>query len=277
MELTKDIKYNKELIQNESVQIDYSGDLFKNGSDEVYIVYGFDEDWKNTTYQKMEKLESCFSTSINLLEYCNFNFCFKDSYDNWDNNNYSNYTLKIEEKENSTSDLNALLDDILNETQSKETSSLEDSISKIQKISETFDKLFEDIENTQNCDLIEEETQDATKQLDSLLSKIEIENSISNTVSTESLDLEKTFPEEFVSNTITETTEKIEKIETTKDSSVSENSSLALITTSKHKNIFEFENLSPWYVLKKRIRLAFYKLIYVLPAFLFGEEDDSEN
>ena len=45
----------------------------------------------------------------------------------------------------------------------------------------------------------------------------------------------------------------------------------------KHKNIFEFENLSPWYVLKKRIRLAFYKLIYVLPAFLFGEEDDSEN
>ena len=103
---------------------------------------------------------------------------------------------------------------------------------------------------------------------------------LSNTVSTESLDLEKTFPEEFVSNTITETTEKIEKIEkieTTKDSSVSENSSLALITTSKHKNIFEFENLSPWYVLKKRIRLAFYKLIYVLPAFLFGEEDDSEN
>ena len=278
MELTKDIKYNKELIQNESVQIDYSGDLFKNGSDEVYIVYGFDEDWKNTTYQKMEKLESCFSTSINLLEYCNFNFCFKDSYDNWDNNNYSNYTLKIEEKENSTSDLNALLDDILNETQSKETSSLEDSISKIQKISETFDKLFEDIENTQNCDLIEEETQDTTKHLDSLLSKIEIESSISNTVSAESLDLEKTFPEEFVSNTITETTEKIETTESTNDtSSISENSTLALTTTSKHKNIFEFENLSPWYVLKKRIRLAFYKLIYVLPAFLFGEEDDSEN
>ena len=55
------------------------------------------------------------------------------------------------------------------------------------------------------------------------------------------------------------------------------NSSLSLITTSKKKSIFDFENLSPLYVLKKRIRLAFYKLIYVLPEFLFGEEDDSKN
>ena len=92
MELTKEIKYDKELKQNESVKIDYSGDLFKKGSDEVYIVYGFDKDWKNTTYQKMDKSESGFSTTIQLLEYSDFNFCFKDSNDNWDNNNNSDYT-----------------------------------------------------------------------------------------------------------------------------------------------------------------------------------------
>ena len=52
---------------------------------------------------------------------------------------------------------------------------------------------------------------------------------------------------------------------------------VAFVYGSLQGNIFDFENLSPWYVFKKRVRLAFYKLIYVLPAFLFGEEDDSEN
>ena len=297
MELTKEIKYDKKLKQNESVRIDYSGNLFQNGSNDVYIVYGFDKDWKNTTYQKMNKLENCFSTSIQLLEYNDFNFCFKDSNDNWDNNNYSDYTLKIEEKENSTSDLNALLDDILNETQLKteESTSLEDSISKIQKIADTFDGLFEDIEQTKTSDLTNTEINDIAVHFDSLLDNVVLENPVSNVASVESLDLEKTFPEEFdfsvdtgtIVNIETKedvTTSTITQIETQTEipqqsqvTTSSENSNLALVTTSKHKNIFNFENLSPWYVFKKRVRLAFYKLIYVLPAFLFGEEDDSEN
>ena len=94
----------------------------------------------------MDKTENCFSTTIQLSEYTDFNFCFKDSYNNWDNNNSCDYSLKIEVKKDSTSDLNALLDDILNETKTSkiETTPLEDSISKIQKISDTFDELFEE-------------------------------------------------------------------------------------------------------------------------------------
>ena len=297
MELTKEIKYDKELKQNESVRIDYSGNLFQNGSNDVYIVYGFDKDWKNTTYQKMDKLENCFSTSIQLLEYSDFNFCFKDSSDNWDNNNYSDYTLKIEEKENSTSDLNALLDDILNETQLKteEPTSLEDSISKIQKIADTFDGLFENVEQTKTSDLTDKDVDDIAVHFDSLLDNVLLENPVSNVASVESLDLEKTFPEEFdfsvdtgtivnietkedvTTSTITQIEPQTEIPQQSQVTTSSENSNLALVTTSKHKNIFNFENLSPWYVFKKRVRLAFYKLIYVLPAFLFGEEDDSEN
>lgn len=288
MELTKDIKYDKELIQNESVKIDYSGSLYTNGSDEVYIVYGFDKEWKNTTYQKMDKTENCFSTTIQLSEYTDFNFCFKDSYNNWDNNNSCDYSLKIEVKKDSTSDLNALLDDILNETKTSkiETTPLEDSISKIQKISDTFDELFEE---TKTYDSVNEEIENTVSYFDALLDSIQAENTISNIQTAETLDLEKTFPEEFDSCVDTENVMTVEKTEDTVSSQIetittstqsdteSESPSLALITTSKHKNIFDFENLSPWYVFKKRVRLAFYKLIYVLPAFLFGEEDDSEN
>lgn len=289
MELTKDIKFDKELKQNESVKINYSGDLLKNGSNEIYIVFGFDKDWKNTTYQKMDKSENGFSTSIQLLEYNDFNFCFKDSNDNWDNNNHSDYTLKIEKKVGSTSDLNTLLDDILNETQIKnDSTSIEDSISKIQKIADTFEQLFEDAETT-----VSDSNNETIQHFDSLLDEIECETTISNVISTQSLDLEKTFPEEFdfcvdtgtvvnietnedeISSNVTLVESQVEMTPTSQ--TTSEKSNLALTTTSKHKNIFDFDNLSPWYVFKKRVRLAFYKLIYVLPAFLFGEEDDSEN
>lgn len=281
MELTKDIKYDKNLKQNECVKIDYSGCLYENGSHEVYIVYGFDKDWKNTTYQKMDKLENCFSTSVQLLEYNDFNFCFKDSNDNWDNNNYSDYTLKIEEKSNLTTNLNSLLDDILNETKTKnESNSLEESISKIQKIADSFDEIFEDSEVV-NSNLDNNQIQ----QFDSLLNEIETEVKISDTASAECLDLEKTFPQEFdfvintenaeiTENTILSVQTQAEVESTTETATTSESPSLALTTTSKNKNIFDFENLSPWYILKKRIRLAFYKFLYILPAFLFGEDED---
>lgn len=267
MELTKEIIYDSDLIQNESFKLSYSGDLYKSGSEEVYIVFGFDKDWKNTTYQKMDKCENGFSTTINLLEYNEFNFCFKDSNDNWDNNNASDYHLCIEPKKDSTSDLNALLDDILNEAQAaeKETTPLEESILKIQRIQEKFDEIFADIE----AEDFEENT---------------------TPLVAEALDLEKAFPEEFTfsdeieskiskleltENNVDSTISQIEtKEETISSSSKQENTTLALTTTSKHKNIFEFDNLSPWYVFKKRVRLAFYKLIYVLPSFIFGEDED---
>lgn len=264
MELTKEIKFNKELIQNQSVEIQYSGCLFANGSEEVYIVFGFDKDWKNTTYQKMAKNENGFTTTINLLEYSEFNFCFKDSNDNWDNNDTFDYHLNIQEKQNSTSDLNALLDDILNETQISVPTPLEESLLKIQRIQEKFDEIFADIER-------EDFEENSTPLV------------------TEALDLEKTFPEEFTfSDEVENKISKLELTENSVDSNINEienneqsvssleqeKTSLALTTTSKHKNIFEFENLSPWYVFKKRVRLAFYKLIYVLPSFIFGEDED---
>lgn len=93
-----DIKFSCELFQNKKVNITYSGDLYKNNSDIVYIVFGFGDEWHHTTEKQMEKTENGFTVEINLLNYDKFNFCFKNSNYEWDNNNYQNYTSPISEE-----------------------------------------------------------------------------------------------------------------------------------------------------------------------------------
>lgn len=282
MELTKEISYNKNLIQNNNFTLKYSGELFKNNSEEVFIVYGYDNDWKNTTEQKMEKQQNCFSATINIQEFNEFNFCFKNSLNIWDNNNNSDYHLPIIQQENIefNSELNELLDQILNEvkspTQQQQTSEeFEETVSYFENL---FDELFNNYKNSN----IEEETSEinvSTQQeqqedinisyYEALFDELfvnsnQIEESNTNLSSTE------TFTDEF------ETLIQPSNIEIKEEQEIQDKSALAL-TKTKRKSIFEFENLSPLYVLGRRLRLAFYKLIYVLPAFLFGEEEDSEN
>ena len=93
-----DIKFSGDLFQNKKVNITYSGDLFKKNSDSVAIVYGFNDEWHHTTEKLMEKTENGFTAEINLLNYNNFNFCFRNSNYEWDNNNYQNYTSPISEE-----------------------------------------------------------------------------------------------------------------------------------------------------------------------------------
>lgn len=95
MYLSTDIKFCNDLIENRTCTITYSGTLFKNNSNSVTIVYGFDDEWKNTTEQIMTKTENGFTAKIKLLEFTNLNFCFKNSNNEWDNNNNFNYTAPI--------------------------------------------------------------------------------------------------------------------------------------------------------------------------------------
>ena len=47
MELSKNIFFNTDkLIQNTKVKISYTGKLFQNQAEEVYLHYGFDNEWK---------------------------------------------------------------------------------------------------------------------------------------------------------------------------------------------------------------------------------------
>lgn len=97
MELTKNIFFNTDkLMQNSKVKISYTGSFFEDGSEEVYIHYGFGSFWDNLSEVKMERTDIGFQTEVDLIESDTFNFCFKNEKDQWDNNNYQNYVFDLE-------------------------------------------------------------------------------------------------------------------------------------------------------------------------------------
>ena len=98
MELTKNIFFNTDkLVANTTVKISYSGKLFQNEADEVFIHYGFGLLWENVQDVKMEKTELGFQAEITLDDSDSLNFCFNDGQGNWDNNDGQNYSFAIEE------------------------------------------------------------------------------------------------------------------------------------------------------------------------------------
>jgi len=76
--------------------VSYNGILANSGSDKVYLHYGYDG-WKNTETVPMKKdIRGNFNTEIKVKGHDELNFCFKDSADNWDNNNGVNWKVGID-------------------------------------------------------------------------------------------------------------------------------------------------------------------------------------
>lgn len=97
MELSKNIFFNTDkLIENSKVKISYIGKLYQEASEEVFIHYGFGSNWDNINDIQMKKTDLGFQAEIDLLEGDSFNFCFKDSNNNWDNNEGENYIFPLE-------------------------------------------------------------------------------------------------------------------------------------------------------------------------------------
>lgn len=303
MELTKEISYDKNLIQKSNFNLKYSGKLYKSGSEELYIVYGYDKDWKNTTEQKMNKVDDGFVTNISIQEFDSFNFCFKNSLNEWDNNDSSDYHLKISTEETilqeTNKELNDLLDQILSEVEA--SNSIQDSYSNFRDyldenmedvfsvdtnssaitsedqnlasyLEASFDEIFD---NNEYIATSSDTDQDLTSYFEELFDELYLNIKVDEL--SNNLDLAQTFPSEFeeVTPEVTTTTDELEYKNAEKElQEILNTSSLALTKPTTKKSIFDFENLSPWYLLKKRIRLAIYKILYVLPSFLFGEDDD---
>lgn len=100
MELVKNIFFNTDkLLENTNIKVSYTGSLFQNNSEEIYLHYGFDEDWKDVNEIKMEKTDLGFQAELYLPEYQTLNFCFKNSNNEWDNNQNCNYSFPIEKLE----------------------------------------------------------------------------------------------------------------------------------------------------------------------------------
>lgn len=100
MELVKNIFFNTDkLVENTSVKISYTGKLFQENSEEVYLHYGFGLNWDDLNEVKMVKTELGFQAEIELLSADTLNFCFRDGNNVWDNNNLENYVFPIEKVE----------------------------------------------------------------------------------------------------------------------------------------------------------------------------------
>ncbi len=98
MELTKNIFFNTDkLVANSTVKISYTGKLFQNQAEKVFIHYGFGFNWENLGDIEMEKTELGFQAEITLDNSDSLSFCFNDGNGNWDNNDNQNYTFAIEE------------------------------------------------------------------------------------------------------------------------------------------------------------------------------------
>ena len=100
MELSKNIFFNTDrLVQTSKVKISYTGTLFQENAEEVFIHFGFDNDWKELNEIQMKKTDLGFQAEIELPTYDTLNFCFRDGNNNWDNNNTANYVFPIEKSE----------------------------------------------------------------------------------------------------------------------------------------------------------------------------------
>lgn len=100
MELVKNVFFNTDkLVENAKVKISYVGKLFQENSSEVYLHYGFSSNWDNVNEIKMEKTELGFQAEIELLSSDTLNFCFRNSNNEWDNNENANYIFPIEKVE----------------------------------------------------------------------------------------------------------------------------------------------------------------------------------
>ena len=87
------------MIGNNTVKISYTGKLFQDESEEVFAHYGFGNNWDNLNEIKMEKTELGFQTEIELNSSDTLNLCFRNSNNEWDNNDGQNYIFPIEKPE----------------------------------------------------------------------------------------------------------------------------------------------------------------------------------
>lgn len=85
-----------EVKKGSKTSVSYDGILAEYNADKVYLHYGFDG-WNNVNTVPMNKCANgTFATEVKINGKSELNFCFKDSANNWDNNNGSDWRVEID-------------------------------------------------------------------------------------------------------------------------------------------------------------------------------------
>lgn len=272
MKFTKDIEFNSSPAATQELILTYHG--FLANSSELTIVYGFGESWNHTTETPMEKTSSGFCAKINMLDFDTFNFCFRNSNNEWDNNGNCNYISSILPCTTSTFNLDALIQELLEPITFKPVEKTEDS-TPVKVFSNPIDlgveisKILSQIDTqTAPEDLIEYST------LDEILSGTVIEETPIELfeINTEKFDVQ--LLQESISEAITELFEA--EAHTEEKSTIAEtieNKEQTALINVKDPFMISPRQLSRFYLFKKRIKLALYKALVKLPKLIFGSQE----
>ncbi|MGE5329023.1 MAG: carbohydrate binding domain-containing protein [Deltaproteobacteria bacterium] len=79
----------------DTLSLTYNGLLYNSGSDVVYVHYGYGTKWTKKETVQMKKTKTGFKIDIPLAKTGTINMAFKDSSENWDNNNGSDYSFSL--------------------------------------------------------------------------------------------------------------------------------------------------------------------------------------
>lgn len=80
--------------KGEETRIEYRGLLAQSGADAVWLHCGFDG-WKDIQDLRMDRTPQGFACTTRIKGSREMNFCFKDSANNWDNNNGNNWLANV--------------------------------------------------------------------------------------------------------------------------------------------------------------------------------------
>jgi hypothetical protein len=82
--------------RGDNLSINYRGLLHNSGAESIYLHYGFDH-WQNSQTIQMNRMyDGLFRSEIRAQGSQEVNFCFKDSANNWDNNNGCNWNVQLQ-------------------------------------------------------------------------------------------------------------------------------------------------------------------------------------
>ena len=105
MEFTNEIFFNKPLTVGSTIILTYCGQLYREHSKDVSIVYGYGDNWSETDSCPMVETENGFEVTLTIKDYNTLNFCFSNSFNIWDNNSGFNYIASIGPKQDSQGDI----------------------------------------------------------------------------------------------------------------------------------------------------------------------------
>ncbi len=274
MDFTKDIYLNTDKIyENSSLIILYNGILSQNTKNKVFLHYGYNDNWDKQDELKLKRTESGLLGVLRISAGTNFQFVFRDSENNWDNNNNSNYVLPILEKEDKVlefgpSEINKKIEEIKSSSEQTSNNLLETTVCYSGDFE--FDNTYTIDESSVPTDTLVNKLSFDTTSNSYYFSKKIVENTNRKQVLTKAFD--------NLSSDAKPDTQNVATTKTVSNNLVSEkpdfkeelpSSSLVPVKETK------LSKRSSLYILKKRVRLAFLKFTKLVKTALSYDEDRS--